>query len=134
MFNSFLLNLLIKHFFILVPIMDFNRIIENTLSILLAGGVVAIGFFLLQKITGFLQYPGISPAQVDKVAAEIDSRFKIVTRALENETYRGIYDMGGVLYYYRYNPGKDFMIYPMLYEQFTTEPALMNNVTMLYPK
>lgn len=114
--------------------MDFNRIFENTLSILLAGGVVAIGFVILQKITGFLQYPGITSMDVDRVAKEIDSRFKIVTRALENETYRGIYDMGGVLYYYRYNPGKDFMIYPMIYEQFTTEPALFNNTKMLYPK
>lgn len=114
--------------------MDFNRIFENTLSILLAGGLAIVGFFAAQKIFGLLEYPGISPQQVDSVAKEIDSRFKIVTRALENDTWRGIYDMGGSLYYYRYKPGFEYILYPLIYERFTSESSLINNVEMAYPK
>lgn len=114
--------------------MDFNRILENTTSILLAGGVVLGGLWVFQKVFGFLEYPGISPRDVDNVAREIDKRFKIVTRAREGNTLRGIYDMGGTLYYYRYDPGQNYMIYPMLYERFTTEQTLFNNVQMVYPR
>lgn len=102
-------------------------------GLMAAVGVAAIAALIAQKVFGFLAYPGIFPVDVDRVAKEIDKRFKIVTRAKEGDTYRGIYDMGGTLYYYRYNPGKDFMFYPMLYEVFTTEPSVFNNVTMLYP-
>jgi len=117
----------------LAKLFDVAEIVNMASSLVLAGGVGILGFFLMQKVFGFLQYPGINPADVDKVAQEIDSRFKIVTRALENDTYRGIYDMGGSLYYYRYKPHVDYTIYPLIYETYTTDRALFNNVKMVYP-
>ncbi len=97
-------------------------------------GVAAVALWIAHRYFGLLSYPGLSSQDVDKVAAEYDKRFKIVTRAQQEDgLIRGIYDMGGVLYYYRYMPGKDYFIYPVLAERYTTDPSFIDNVKMLYP-
>jgi len=99
-----------------------------------AAGVAAIGLYIMHKYFGFLEYPGLAPADVDKVAAEYDKRFKIVTRAVQDDgLIRGVYDMGGVLYYYRYKPGYDYFIYPLIAERYTTDRTLIDNVKLVYP-
>jgi hypothetical protein len=83
-------------------------------------------------VFGQFEYAGLSSGDIDKVAKLYDKRFKIVTRVLQDDgIYRGIYDMGGSLYYYRYRPGTEYTIYPLIVERYTSERTLMDNTKLL---
>lgn len=110
-----------------------NHIIEEALGILLAGGVSLAIFLILNRAFGVYSYPQLTPTQVEKVAKEYDSRFRIVTRACDSKHCRGIYDMGGSLYYYSYEFGKSYTIYPVLYERYSTDISFGDKPPLTYP-
>ena len=108
-------------------------ILNNAAGVLLAGGAALTAFLVAHHLFGILAYPALSPSQVDKVAKRYDSRYKIVTRACDATHCRGIYDMGGVLYYYKYEFGKSYTIFPMFYERYSTDISLGDKPPLVIP-
>jgi hypothetical protein len=82
---------------------------------------------------GVFAYPGIGAEGIDQVAQEYDKRFKIVTRAQAGTATRGIYDVGGSLYYYKYEPGVSYEIYPVIIERYDAAPSMFGNTRLLVP-
>lgn len=103
-------------------------------GVLLSVGLIGLAALVANRLFGFFSYPALSPGQVDAVAKEYDRRFRIVTRACDATHCRGIYDMGGSLYYYSWHFGKSYEIYPVVYERYTTESILLGDKPSLtYP-
>ena len=112
---------------------NLDRLLEMSLGLLLAGGL-SLGLFLIaNRLFGIYSYPSLSPDQVDKVAKQYDSRFRIVTRACDATHCRGIYDMGGSLYYYSWEKGKSYTIYPLLFERYSTDISFGDKPPLTYP-
>lgn len=116
---------------------------KSAFGAMLAVGIVAVVgiliFRLIQKNAGFFSYAGLSPEEIDMTAKEMDSRCKILSRVYkpENDRYRGIYLGGDCMFplYYHYTPGKEFEIYPLLWNELWTSNKDLLNLTgkMVYP-
>lgn len=113
--------------------LNFDSILNTAIGLLLGGSVIALGLLIANRILGVYAYPSLSPDQVDKVAKEYDHRFRIVSRACDATHCRGIYDMGGSLYYYSWEFGKSYTIYPVLYERYSTDFSLGDKPSLTYP-
>jgi len=111
-----------------------DSILETAIGALLAMGIAGIGFLLANRVFGIYAYPQLTSVQVDKVAKEYDSRFRIVTRACDSTHCRGIYDVGGSLIYYNWEFGKSYTIYPLLYERYSTDFSLGDTPALVFPK
>ena len=119
----------------LLIIRVFNRhIVEDATAVLMAGGVALALFYVGQRFFGLFSYPGLAPEEVDRIAKEYDTRFKILSRVQGGNYFRGVYEGNGHLYYYRYTPGRDFSIYPLVDEFYTTRRNLLgSNPKLVYP-
>lgn len=118
-----------------------KNIIDTALGIVL--GVSALGalgfaaFTLIQSNAGIFSYAGLAPQQIDKVAATLRQRCKMLSSVKQGSKYRGIYLGGecGFPLYYHYEPGVNFSIYPLLWnELWTTNKDMLNLTgTPVYP-
>jgi hypothetical protein len=114
-----------------IPISISKQSKDIALGIMLAvGGMFTVGvilYRLIQTHSSLNAYAGLSPHQIDAVAAEFSKRCKILSRVAKplkdgNVRYRGIY-LGGeggacsMPIYYHYIPGKNFEIYPLLWNE-----------------
>jgi hypothetical protein len=113
--------------------LDAENIIQTALGVILGISVVGVVALIAHRFLGVFSYPGIGAEGVNKVAEEYDKRFKIVTRAHDGNATRGVYDMGGSLYYYKYIPDVSYEIYPLIIENYSAGPALMNNTRLALP-
>lgn len=110
---------------------------DTALGIIVGVGIIGIvGFLifrLIQRNTGFFSYAGLTPNDIDYTAKELDSRCKILSRVQKGNKFRGIYlgskDGSGACsmpLYYHYTPGKEYEIYPLLWnELWTTNKDLL---------
>lgn len=112
---------------------NLDAILNTALGVLLAGGLAGIAFLIANRLLGIYAYPALSADQVDKVAKQYDTRFRIVTRACDSTHCRGIYDMGGSLYYYNWEFGKSYTTYPLLFERYSTDISLGDKPPLVYP-
>lgn len=113
--------------------LNFDRILETAMGVLVAGGIACIALLIANRLFGVYSYPSLSPSQVDAVAKHYDSRFRIVTRACDSTHCRGIYDMGGSLYYYSWEKGRSYTIYPLVYERYSTDFSLGDKPPLTFP-
>ena len=111
-----------------------NHIIDTALGVVLGAGIIGAVLFIANKFFGTFAYPGLSPQELDRVYRELDRRFKIVSRVNGPNYSRGIYDAGGSLYYYYYTYGQDLVLYPLVFERYTTDSSLLGNPKLTYPK
>ena len=116
--------------------LNFRVVLEVALGIILGLGVAAAAavviFPIAQKHFGIFSYNGLTVAQVQAVAKEMDAKYKILVRTSGSNFkghrfFRGLYatEAGLPLYYkYEYHGDgqADLQIYPMLTELFTTYP------------
>jgi len=102
---------------------DIDKILETSIGVLIAAGVLGAGLLIANRIFGLFAYASLSPTEVDKVAKQYD-KYKIVTRVCDSTHCRGVYDMGGTLYYYKWEFGKSYEIFPLVYERYTTDNIL----------
>lgn len=113
--------------------LNFDQIINTALGLLLAGGIGVALFLIANRLFGVYAYPSLSPEQVDKIASLYENRFRIVTRACDSTHCRGIYDVGGSLYYYSYEFGKSYTIYPVIYERYSTDISFGDKPPLTFP-
>jgi len=113
--------------------LNFDSIINTSLGVLLGAGVGVLALIVANRLFGVFAYPSLSPDQVDKVAKQYDSRFRTVTRACDSTHCRGIYDMGGSLYYYNWEKGSSYTIFPMMYERYSTDFSLGDKPPLVFP-
>ena len=104
-------------------------------GIAVAGTAGAYAVFkILQEYFGLFAYPSLNPEQVNRVAQEYYKRFKVVTSACDSTHCRGVLDTGGALYYYNFQFGRSYEIYPMLMEKYlTTKPIFGDAPALVYP-
>jgi hypothetical protein len=112
---------------------NIDAILNTSLGVLLAAGVGALALLVANRLFGVFSYPSLTPDQVDKVAKEYDRRYRIVSRACDSTHCRGIYDMGGSLYYYSWEFGKSYTTYPLLFERYSTDFSLGDKPPLVYP-
>lgn len=112
---------------------NLDAILNTALGMLLSLGIAGAAFLIANRVLGIFAYPQLSPEQVDRVAKEYDRRFRIVTRACDATHCRGIYDAGGVLYYYNWEFGKSYTTYPLLFERYSTDISLGDKPPLVYP-
>lgn len=103
-------------------------VVKDGIKIAVLLAIAGIAYVGIQKL-GILSYTGLSVAQVQKVAKEMDKRCKILSRVqgkdiFGNTFYRGVYLGGSTSFpiYYHYNiaaDGKsaDYSIYPLLWQE-----------------
>jgi hypothetical protein len=111
-----------------------NNIIDTALGVVLGAGIIGAALFIANKYFGLFAYPGLSPKELEKVYGELNRRYKIVSRVNGSDYSRGIYDVGGSLYYYYYTYGQDLVLYPLVFERYTTDTSLLGNPKLTYPK
>lgn len=113
--------------------LDLNSILNSALGIVLGLAIAGVGFLVANRVLGVYAYPELSPSQIENIAKEFDRRFHIVSRACDTTHCRGVYDMGGSLYYYSWEFGKSYTIYPVLYERYSTDFSLGDKPSLTYP-
>ena len=110
-----------------------KHFLEDTGAIIAGIGITAVAaaaLFFTARHFGYFSYIGLSADDVASVMAEVDSRFKILSRVhgrtWNSDFYRGIYSGGDTAYplYYRYEIFDDgnasLEIYPLVYEKWST--------------
>lgn len=96
-----------------------------------------VGVYWGFKKFGLFSYNGLSRAQVDKVYAEFQKRYPVLSKVggyvpITGEWFeRGIAGNGGILYYFHYwysKDGKsaDFQIYPEFFETWSTDKGIFS--------
>lgn len=113
---------------------NIDAILNTALGLLLAGGIGLVGFLIANRLLGIYAYPALSPKEVEAVANQYERRYRIVTRACDSTHCRGVYDVGGSLYYYNYEFGRSFSIYPLFYERYSTDISLGDKPPLTFPE
>lgn len=101
--------------------------LQISLGVVGAIGLLALGFFIVQRYMSVFSYLGMNPADVDRVKASFDSKCTPISYACrkgfwnENkEMCRGVYLCGGFPIYWHHDRdeiGADYSIYPILWNE-----------------
>ena len=113
--------------------LNIKAVLETAVGVVVGVGLLGVGALIANRLFGIYAYPHLTSQQVDTIAKQYDSRFRIVTRACDSTHCRGIYDMGGSLYYYSWEKGKSYTIYPLFYERYSTDISFGDKPPLVFP-
>src|SRR5688500_10673840 len=110
-----------------------DSISNTSVGVVLGAGVGVLAMIVANRLFGVLAYPSLYHDQMDKVAKQSDSRFRIVTQTCDSTHCRCIYDMGGSLYYYNWEKGSSYTIFPIMYDIYSTDFSLEDKPPLVFP-